>query len=116
MDTVSNTSRRAKRPRHIADCPLTAALGAIGGKWKLICPYWLERKPCRFNELQRLLPGITHKMLSLTLRELERDGLVSRVVQVPLQVEYSLTEYGATVRSLIEATRQWGRQHLNRPR
>jgi DNA-binding HxlR family transcriptional regulator len=61
-------------------CPLTAALRAIGGKWSLICLYWLESETRRFNELRRLMPDISHKVLTETLRNLEREGLITRTV------------------------------------
>src|SRR5688572_23519726 len=61
-------------------CPLTAALNAIGGKWSLICLYWLASGTRRFNELRRLMPDISHKVLGATLRSLEQEGLVCRTV------------------------------------
>ena len=97
-------------------CPLTAALRAIGGKWNLICLYWLELEPRRFNELQRLMPDISHKVLTETLRNLEEEQLISRTVhsQVPSHVEYRMSDYGQSVVPLIHAVRQWGRAHLER--
>src|SRR5437868_14076741 len=59
-------------------CPLTAALNAIGGKWSLICLYWLDSATRRFNELRRLMPEISHKVLAATLRNLEHEGLICR--------------------------------------
>jgi DNA-binding HxlR family transcriptional regulator len=95
-------------------CPLTAALNAIGGKWNLICLYWLDSGTRRFNELHRLMPEISHKVLTATLRDLEREGLICRTVyaEVPPRVEYSISSHGESVRPLIEAVRVWGRQHL----
>lgn len=96
--------------------PLTAALNAIGGKWSMICLYWLDSGTRRFNELQRLMPEISHKVLTETLRNLEQEGLVSRTdfSEVPLRVEYKISPYGESVRPLIEAVRTWGRAHLER--
>jgi DNA-binding HxlR family transcriptional regulator len=93
-----------------AGCPLTAALNAIGGKWNMICLYWLDTATRRFNELQRLMPDISHKVLADTLRTLEQEGLVSRTEfpEVPPRVE--------SVRPLIESVRVWGRAHLERER
>ena len=70
----------------------------------------------RFLELQRLIPGITRKMLTQHLRELERDGIVARKVysEVPLKVEYSLTEYGRTLRPLLKELCDWGNRHEKR--
>lgn len=93
---------------------MTAALNAIGGKWNLICLYWLDSGTRRFNELRRLMPDISHKVLTETLRNLEHEGLVSRTIyaEVPPRVEYGISGHGESVRPLIEAVRVWGRQHL----
>ena len=97
-------------------CPLTAALRAIGGKWNLICLYWLESEPRRFNELRRLMPDISHKVLTETLRTLEHEGLITRTVHshVPSHVVYAMSPYGTSVTPLIHAVRLWGRAHLSR--
>jgi DNA-binding HxlR family transcriptional regulator len=96
------------------DCPLTAALNAIGGKWSLICLYWLDSGTRRFNELRRLMPEISHKVLAATLRNLEHEGLICRTVyaEVPPRVEYCISSHGETARPLIQAVRVWGREHL----
>jgi len=94
---------------------MTAALKAIGGKWSLICLYWLDSGTRRFNELRRLMPDISHKVLTSTLRGLEEEGLISRTVypEVPVRVEYSISGHGESVRSIIEAVRVWGHEHLD---
>src|ERR1700675_691677 len=99
-------------------CPLTAALIAIGGKWNMICLYWLDTGTRRFNELQRLMPDISHKVLADTLRTLEQEWLITRTEfpEVPPRVEYKISPYGESVRPLIEAVRVWGRAHLERGR
>lgn len=96
-------------------CPLTAALNAIGGKWSLICLYWLDSGTCRFNELRRLMPDISHKVLAATLRSLEHEGLISRTVypEVPARVEYRISDHGESVRPIIQAVRAWGHEHLD---
>ena len=96
------------------DCPLTAAVNAIGGKWSLICLYWLDSGTRRFNELNRLMPEISPKVLAETLRSLEHEGLIERTIhaEVPPRVEYSISSHGETVRPLIEACRAWGRAHI----
>jgi DNA-binding HxlR family transcriptional regulator len=96
-------------------CPLTAALGAIGGKWAMICLYWLASGTQRFSGLQRLMPEISHKVLSETLRDLEREGLIIRTVrsEMPAHVDYMLSRHGETVAPIIEAMRAWGREHLS---
>jgi DNA-binding HxlR family transcriptional regulator len=95
-------------------CPLTAALNAIGGKWSLICLYRLDSGTRRFNELRRLMPEISHKVLAATLRGLEQEGLISRTVyaEVPPRVEYCISAHGETVRPLLQAVRGWGHEHL----
>ncbi len=96
-------------------CPVEATLDVIGGKWKGVILYNLATTK-RFNELQRLIPGINRRMLTLQLRELERDGLVHREVyrEVPPKVEYSLTEFGQTLSPLILQMRDWGAVYVQR--
>src|SRR6476660_4207766 len=95
-------------------CPLTAALNAIGGKWSLICLYWLDSGTRRFNELRRLMPDISHKVLTETLPSLEREGLINRTVyaEVPPRVEYRVSDHGKTVLPILQAVRAWGHKHL----
>ena len=92
---------------HGSCCPVVNTLDIIGGKWKVLILYYLNEETRRFNELQRLLEGITQ------LRELENDGIVHREVypQVPPKVEYSLTEFGRTLMPVIEAMHHWGEQY-----
>ena len=95
-------------------CPVEVTLSVIGGKWKpLILWHLSEGGVCRFLELQRLISGITRKMLTQHLRELERDGIVARKIfdDMPLRVEYSLTKYGQTLRPLMRALCDWGSKH-----
>lgn len=111
-----NHGRPTRRPNPVGGCPLTAALAAIGGKWKMIIVYWLAESPRHFAALRREMPGISQKVLTQQLRELEGDGIVRRRPQgaVPAPVEYSLTEYGRSLLPLIEEIRLWGRAHLER--
>ena len=108
----NSTSTRRANP--VTGCPLTAALAAVGGKWKLIIIYWLAESPKHFAALKREMSSISQKVLTQQLRELESDGIINRVPTgpVPAPVEYSLTEYGKSVLPLVEATRTWGRGHL----
>src|ERR1700731_235745 len=98
------------------NCPVEAAIDVIGGKWKPMILWWLHEKTCRFGELRRLIPGVTEKMLTHHLRELEADGIVARKIYptVPPRVEYSLTEYGETLKFALEAICDWGRLHMER--
>lgn len=95
-------------------CPVELLLNIIGGKWKGVILFHLLNKTLRFNELKRLLPNITQRMLTNQLRELEADGLVFRQVyaQVPPRVEYSLTAKGQSLGPIILAMEQWGRENL----
>lgn len=104
------------RPNPVDGCPLTAALAAIGGKWKLIIVYWLAESPKHFAALRQLIPGISQKVLTEQLRELVSDGLVQRQPKgaIPAPVEYSLTDYGRSVLPLVEDVRLWGRAHMER--
>ena len=107
---------RLRRPNPVGGCPLTAALAAVGGKWKLIIVYWLAEEPKHFAALRREMPGISQKVLAQQLRELAGDGIVERrpTGPIPAPVEYSLTVYGQTVLPLVEGVRLWGRAHMER--
>ena len=80
----------------------------------MICLYWLDIEPRRFGELRRLMPEISHKVLTGTLRRLERENLVIREVRPgrPPGVEYRLSNHGRSVVPLVHAVRSWGRDHL----
>jgi DNA-binding HxlR family transcriptional regulator len=94
---------------------MTAALAAVGGKWNLIVLYWLALKPRRFHELRDVMPSISQKVLTQTLRDLESNGLVVRSTsgrRAPTRVEYSLSEHGASLAPVVEAVRLWGHRHL----
>jgi DNA-binding HxlR family transcriptional regulator len=98
------------------NCPVEATLDVIGGKWKPVILWWLNQQTWRFAELRRKIPRITEKMLAQQLRELERDGIVARKVYatVPPRVEYSLTEYGKSLKGALRAICDWGRAHIVR--
>lgn len=107
---------RPARRNPLADCPLTAAFAAVGGKWKLTILYWLSHEEHHFAGLQRRVAPISHKVLTEQLRELEADGLVEREPSgpAPAPVRYHLSAYGRTVLPLVESVRVWGVQHLQR--
>lgn len=92
-------------------CAVDVAMGFIGGKWKAVILWYLRQGPVRFGELRKLIPGITEKMLSMQLRQLEKDGIVERKVfaEVPPRVEYSLTEMGNNMIPMLEKIGEWGR-------
>ena len=92
------------------NCPVEAALSQLGGKYKAIILYHLIKDGVlRYNELQKVIPRATPKMLTQQLRELEADGLINRKVYpvVPPKTEYSLTERGQTLAPLINAMYDW---------
>jgi len=92
------------------------ALAVISGKWKpTILIYLRYRGVQRFSEIKKNLPPITQKMLTAQLRELERDGLVTRNIypQIPPKVEYSLTAYAETLQPVLAALRAWGEQRTS---
>jgi DNA-binding HxlR family transcriptional regulator len=93
-------------------CPAEVTLGVIGGRWKVLILYHLFDGTMRFSELFRAMPGITQKMLTQQLREMERDGIVQRTVypQVPPKVEYRLTPRGESLRPVVNAMCKWGAQ------
>ena len=103
---------RARHDRYDCSpgCAVEAALRFIDGKWKGVVLWHLCEGTLRFNQIRRLLPGVTQRMLTNQLRELEADGLVARRVyaEVPPRVEYSLTERGRTLEPVLLALKVWG--------
>ncbi len=106
----------ARRRNPVSNCPLTAALAALGGKWKLIIVYWLAGEPRHFAGLRQLMPAISQKVLTEQLRELIADDIVHRETtgEAPAPVIYSLTPYGRSLAPLVETVRLWGREHIER--
>ena len=96
-----------------SDCGLDVALAIMGGKWKPLILWHVMEGKIRFGQLKRLIPGITQKMLTQQLRELEKDGLVSRKVfaEVPPRVEYSLTDFGETLKPVLDLLCLWGKKY-----
>lgn len=102
------------------NCPVIHALNIIGGKWKLPVLWYLANNPngIRYNELKRRLNGITNIMLTRSLRELEEDGVVTRIQysDVPPHVEYSLTEQGEKLIPALLTIKEWGENlHSGKP-
>jgi DNA-binding HxlR family transcriptional regulator len=108
------------KPRHsrfdcAPGCAVEAAISLIDGKWKGVILFHLLGGTQRFNELRRLLPSVTQRMLTNQLRELEADGLVIRTVyaQVPPKVEYSLSPLGRSLTPVLDALKHWGDANLD---
>ena len=97
-------------------CPVEAMVEVIGGKWKGVILYHLLDGTKRFNELKRLKPNITQRMLTLQLRELQADGIIHREVyrEVPPKVEYSLTELGESLRPMILLMMEWATHNMEK--
>lgn len=98
-----------------ASCPTRQVINRIGDRWSLLVIHALTNNTVRFNQLQRLVEGVSQKMLTQTLRALERDGLVHRQLyaSVPLRVEYSLTSLGRTLSDQITPLRNWAYAHMD---
>lgn len=97
-------------------CPVETTLEVIGGKWKGVILYHLISGTKRFGELRRIYPKVTPHMLTLQLRELEREGIIERKTynQVPPKVEYSLSEFGKTLMPIILQMKEWGELYNKR--
>lgn len=98
-------------------CPVRATSAVIAGKWKVEIVWYLAFGKKRFAEIRDLLPGISEKMLTAQLRDLERDGVISRSVAArkPLWVEYFLTDAGRELVYLMDGLCAWGVKHLHVP-
>lgn len=94
-------------------CSVSLAMDLVGGKWKTVILYHLKDGEKRYSELRKELFSVTEMTLSLQLKQLEKDGLVSRKVfgkKPPIRVEYSLTDFGKTFIPVLEAITKWGNQ------
>ncbi len=96
------------------NCPVEATLELMGGKYKPLILWQLSSDTLRFGKLQKLIPSATPKMLTHQLRDLEKDGLINRVVYpvVPPKVEYSLTEFGKSFIPILSLMCDWGNKYL----
>lgn len=108
---VRGRGRPATREDH--PCPIRDVLDRIGDAWSVLVLITLEQKPTRFNELRRQVDGISQRMLTVTLRHLERDGLISRSVipSTPPQVEYALTALGHSLCTPLQILAEWASGH-----
>ena len=97
----------------LPDCPVQTTVQLIGSKWKLLIMRNLLVRPWRFNELRKSLEGISQKVLTDNLRQLEEDGIITRTIypEVPPRVEYALSELGESMRPIIKSMEEWGRKY-----
>jgi DNA-binding HxlR family transcriptional regulator len=107
---------QTRRANPVSNCPLTAAIAAVGGKWKMIIVYSLAERPYHFAAIRDFLPDVSSKVLTEQLGELLADDIIAReeTGPVPARVMYSLTEYGHTLLPLIDFVKVWGREHIKR--
>jgi DNA-binding HxlR family transcriptional regulator len=97
-------------------CPVEATLDVVGGRWKAVILFHLMDGTKRFGDLKRFLSKVTQRMLTLQLRQLEKDGVIRRKVyaEVPPRVEYSLTDFGRTLEPVLRAMLDWGEAYEKR--
>lgn len=114
MDTNQPIANPAAKAANPYSCPVEVTLEAIGGKWKCVILWWLQQGARRFGELRLLMPGMSQKVLSDQLRELEADGLVHRTAyrEKPPRVEYALTPRGQTLTPITDLMCRWGKDQL----
>lgn len=118
MPTKTAAQRRAEKRAaynvYVAECPSRQVLDSLSDKWVTLVLTALADGPRRYSDLSRKIAGVSQKMLTQTLRTLERDGLVSRTVtpSVPVRVDYELTALGRTILPVVDAVKQWSESHI----
>ena len=110
---MSQDTKEIRTP-NFNNCPVTACIAVIGGKWKPLIVYFVYHGISRFGLLLREIPGISKQMLTKQLRELEKDDILHREAfpEVPPRVEYTLTTHGESLLPVVNSMRLWGEQHL----
>lgn len=114
-DIIIEVERETTAGEYTIDyCPVGEAIRMLEGKWKMTLLYFMIDGPKRFGELKRMLPGISEKILIQKLRELENAKIIQRKTfhEIPPRVEYSLTEYGQTLRPVLQVLNAWGKKHM----
>jgi len=108
---INNQEKVILLDGHEFHCAMDVTMRFIGGKWKTVVLWYLRKDKKRFSELKRMIPNITEKMLSLQLKDLEKDGIIERKLypEVPPRVEYYLTDFGKTLIPMLEEIALWGR-------
>jgi DNA-binding HxlR family transcriptional regulator len=118
MATMTAAQRRARDRvaynAYVAECPSRQVLDALSDKWVTLVLTALADAPRRYSDLARTIAGISQKMLTQTLRTLERDGLVTRTItpSVPVRVDYELTTLGQTILPVVGAIKRWSETHI----
>ncbi|MBR3416457.1 MAG: helix-turn-helix transcriptional regulator [Clostridia bacterium] len=102
-----------KTKDELPNCPVATTVALIGNKWKLLIIRNLLVRPWRFNELRKSLDGISQKVLTESLRQMESDGIITRTVypEVPPRVEYALSELGESMRPILDSMQEWGTKY-----
>ncbi len=102
-----------KTKKELPECPVATTVALVGTKWKLLILRNLQYRPWRFNELQKDLEGISQKVLTESLRQMEADGIITRTVfpEVPPHVEYALSEIGESMRPVLDSMSEWGNKY-----
>ena len=102
-----------KTKDELPDCPVATTVSLIGNKWKLLIIRNLLVRPWRFNELHKSLEGISQKVFTESLRQMEADGIITRTVyaEVPPRVEYALSELGESMRPILNSMEVWGKAY-----
>ena len=119
MPTKTAAQQRAEAKMaynaYVAACPSRQLLDSISDKWVTLVLARLAAGPQRYSELSRHLAGVSQKMLTQTLRKLERDGMISRQVtpSVPVRVDYQLTPLGASLHSVVQQFKNWAEDHMD---
>lgn len=105
------------KDKDVERCPVTATMGVIGGKWKLLILHLIYNDVNRFGKMSMMLRDISKQMLTTQLRELENDGIIERKIypEIPPRVEYSMTEKGKSLLPIIHLLRDWGNAYLIKP-
>ena len=108
------TAGREDYDAFLAACPSRQVLARISDKWVTLILVALARGPLRYSDLRKIIAGVSQKMLTQTLRALERDGLVSRTVtaRVPVRVDYQLTPLGESLMPAVNAVKSWAEEHI----
>ena len=102
-----------KKKQDLPECPVATTIELIGSKWKLLIIKLLLNRPYRFNELMKTIDGISQKVLTDSLRSMEKDGIITRTIyaEVPPKVEYALSKLGNSLKPLINDMAKWGSKY-----